>query len=57
MAPLLSCLTDSERPWDRVPVGLQLFPSLWHLMASYTKILTIQKLFLFTAAYLQYCGL
>ena len=28
MAPLLSCLTDSERPWVRVPVGPRFFPSV-----------------------------
>ena len=28
LAQRLSCLTDSERPWVRVPVGPRLFPPL-----------------------------
>ena len=35
MAEKYSYLTDSERSWVRVPVGLQIFfPSLRHLVAQ-----------------------
>ena len=34
LAQQLSCLTDSERPWVRVPVGPRFFPSLLHLVAQ-----------------------
>ena len=31
LAQQLSCLTDSERPWVRVPDGPRFFPSLLHI--------------------------
>ena len=34
MAQLLRCLTDSERLWVPVPVGLRFFPFLWHLVVG-----------------------
>ena len=34
LAQELSCLTDSERPWVRVPVGPRFFLPLWHLVAQ-----------------------